>query len=165
MRDVVIELGAPPEEVVAAPTAKAGWWPLAAGVATLAFVVAAGFGWYTATLPAALRPLMRLDLNMDPSTPLAGVDVGVGFRGNVLALSPDGTRLALSLRGADGKVRHHTRLLQQSQAVPLAGTENAHGPFFSPAGDWIGVFAEGKLKKIAVAGGTAVTPNLFGASH
>jgi serine/threonine-protein kinase len=75
----------------------------------------------------------------------------------MLALSPDGTRLALTLRGADGKVRLHTRLLQQSQFVPLAGTENAHGPFFSPAGDWIGFFADGKLKKIAVEGGTAVT--------
>ena len=157
MRDVVLELRKPPEEVVVAVPVKAGWWPWVAGFATLA-CLAAGFGWYsTATRPAAPRPLMRLNLDIDPQTPLAGVDLGTGFRGNLLALSADGSRLALSLRGADGKVRLHTRLLQQSQAVPLAGTENAHGPFFSPAGDWIGFFAEGKLKKIAVAGGSAVT--------
>jgi hypothetical protein len=77
--------------------------------------------------------------------------------GNMLALSPDGSRLVLTLRGADGKVRLHTRLLNQSQVTPLAGTENAYDPFFSPAGDWIGFFADGKLKKIAVEGGATVT--------
>lgn len=41
--------------------------------------------------------------------------------------------------------------------TPLAGTENASGPFFSPAGDWIGFFADRKLKKIAVEGSAAVT--------
>ena len=30
-------------------------------------------------------------------------------------------------------------------------------PFFSPDGQWIGFFAEGKLKKVAVTGGAAVT--------
>lgn len=152
---IAIENYAPGQAQAAAP-AKAGWWPWVAGFATLA-CLAAGVGWYTATRPAALRPLMRLDLNIDPDTPLAGVDSGIDLRGNLLALSPDGTRLALSLRGADGKVRLHTRLLQQGQAVPLAGTEDAYGPFFSPAGDWIGFFAGGKLKKIAVGGGATVT--------
>ena len=75
----------------------------------------------------------------------------------MLALSPDGARLALTLSGADGKVRLYTRLLNQSQVTPLAGTENASYPFFSPDGEWIGFFADGKLKKIAVEGGAAVT--------
>jgi len=60
------------------------------------------------------------------------------------------------------------RLLNQTQVSPLAGTDNASFPFFSTAGDWIGFFADGKLKKIAVEGGAAVTlcdaPNLRGAS-
>jgi WD40 repeat protein len=75
----------------------------------------------------------------------------------MLAVSPDGSRLALTLRGADGKVRLYTRLLNQGQVKPLAGTDDASYPFFSPAGDWIGFFADGKLKKIAVEGGSAVT--------
>jgi serine/threonine-protein kinase len=75
----------------------------------------------------------------------------------MLALSPDGARLALTLRGADGKVRLYTLLLNQSQVTPLAGTDGASFPFFSPAGDWIGFFADGKLKRIAVEGGAAVT--------
>ena len=152
---MAIENYAPGQTQAIAPT-KAGWWPWVAGFATLA-CLAAGLGWYTATRPAAPRPLVQLDLNIDPDTPLAGVDISVDMRGNLLALSPDGTRLALSLRGADGKVRLHTRLLQQGQAVPLTGTENGYGPFFSPSGEWIGFFADGKLKKIAVGGGAAVT--------
>ena len=157
MRDIVIELRNPPIAEVAVGPAKAGWWPWVAGVSTLALIVA-GAGWYSiSTRAAPPRALIRLDMEIAPGTPLARADVGTGMSENMLALSPDGTRLALTLRGADGKARLYTRLLHQSQVVPLAGTENAHGPFFSPAGDWIGFFADGKLKKIAVEGGAAVT--------
>jgi Tol biopolymer transport system component len=43
------------------------------------------------------------------------------------------------------------------QAAALSGTKNARDPFFSPDGQWIGFFAGGKLKKISVQGGAAVT--------
>jgi serine/threonine-protein kinase len=128
-----------------------GW--AVAGIATLV----AALGWYTATRPAPPRPLIRVEIQVPPATPLARTDGGSGVGGNPLALSSDGTRLALTLRSPDGKVRLHTRLLHQTQFTPLPGTENAHGPFFSPEGDWIGFFADGKLKKIAVDGGAAVT--------
>jgi hypothetical protein len=42
-------------------------------------------------------------------------------------------------------------------AKPIAGTEGAYEPFFSPDGQWIGFFAGGKLKKVAVAGGSVQT--------
>jgi Tol biopolymer transport system component len=142
---------------------KVPW--VTAGLLGLALIVA-GAGWYNATRPAPLRPLIRLNVEIAPDTPLARG--GGGSAGNMLAVSPDGARLAITLRGADGKLRLHTRLLNQSQVTPLAGTENASFPFFSPAGDWIGFFADNKLKKIAVEGGAAVTlcdaPNLRGAS-
>ena len=147
------------ENVGAAPApvaAKAGWWPWAAGAFALAFLVA-GVLLYNATRPAPLRPLLHVNVEVPPATPLARGPIAGVSGGNLLALSPDGARLVVSLRGADGKTRLHTRLLHQSQLTPLAGTENAHGPFFSPAGDWIGFFADGKLKKIAVGGGAAVT--------
>ena len=50
-----------------------------------------------------------------------------------------------------------TRLLDQVAATTLAGTENAELPFFSPDGQWIGFFADQKMKKISVQGGAAVT--------
>ena len=72
-------------------------------------------------------------------------------------LSPDGTRLALLAAGSDQKRRIYVRSLDQLQATALSGTENARDPFFSPDGQWIGFFADGKLKKISVQGGAAVT--------
>ena len=39
----------------------------------------------------------------------------------------------------------------------VAGSEGAYSPFFSPNGQWIGFFADGKLKKIPVSGGVAIT--------
>ena len=42
------------------------------------------------------------------------------------------------------------------QATALSGTENARDPFFSPDGQWLGFFADGKLKKVSVDGGAAV---------
>jgi serine/threonine-protein kinase len=119
-------------------------------VAVFALLVAVA-GWWYATRPPPLRPLVHLNGEIAADTPLASAG------GGVLALSPDGTRLALTLRGADGKVRLHTRLLQQNRVTPLTGTENALSPFFSPDGEWIGFFADGKLKKISVEGGAVVT--------
>jgi serine/threonine-protein kinase len=54
-------------------------------------------------------------------------------------------------------VRRNVPWATIDQRRELAGAENAYSPFFSPAGDWIGFFAEGKLKKIAVEGGAALT--------
>jgi serine/threonine-protein kinase len=51
----------------------------------------------------------------------------------------------------------YVRRLAQLQATALAGTTGARDPFFSPDGQWLGFFADGKLKKISVAGGAAVT--------
>jgi serine/threonine-protein kinase len=74
-------------------------------------------------------------------------------------LSPDGTMLAFAATGNVNAVNVslYVRRLDQLQATQLAGTEGALNPFFSPDGKAIGFFAGGKLKKIAVAGGSAVT--------
>ena len=140
--------------------ARVPWlpWALAAVLAMVASV-----GWWRVARPVAERLVIRLNVEIPPDTPLLRAN-----NGGMLAYSPDGTRLALTLRSADGKVRLYTRLLSQSLEALLAGTDNASFPFFSPAGDWVGFFADGKLKKIAVEGGTAVTlcdaPALRGAS-
>ncbi len=43
------------------------------------------------------------------------------------------------------------------EAKPIPGTEGAVSPFFSPDGQWVGFFAGGKLKKVSVSGGAAMT--------
>ena len=56
-----------------------------------------------------------------------------------------------------GQSRLFVRKLEQLQAAPLAGTEGADSPFFSPDGQWIAFFATGTLKKVAVTGGVVVS--------
>ncbi len=79
-----------------------------------------------------------------------------GF-GAAAILSPDGTRLAFVAAGPDQKRRIYVRSLDQLQATVLSGTENSRNHFFSPDGQWLGFFADGKLKKIPVQGGAAAT--------
>src|SRR5262249_5024450 len=54
------------------------------------------------------------------------------------------------------------RSLDQPRARQLAGTEGAVRPFWSPDGQWIGFFAEGRMKKMLAGGGAvqAITENV-----
>ncbi len=75
------------------------------------------------------------------------------FIPGMIALSPDGSRLAFIAAGADGQNLLWIRPLDAVEARPLPGTEGAYGPFWSPDGRFLGFFAEGKLKKIEASGG------------
>jgi serine/threonine-protein kinase len=120
-------------------------------IAALA-VIAAGAGWiaWRATRPME-RPLMQLSAELGPDTSLALL------AGGSIALSPDGTLLALTVRGADGQVRLGTRRIDASKINILAGTEGAQAPFFSPDGRWIAFSNSGGLQKISAQGGAPVS--------
>ncbi len=74
-----------------------------------------------------------------------------------IAISPDGRRLAFVARGKDGKRLLWVRPIDAIAARPLAGTEEATQPFWSPDSRFIGFFAVGKLKKIEASGGPPQT--------
>jgi serine/threonine protein kinase/Tol biopolymer transport system component len=80
----------------------------------------------------------------------------VNTSGNV-AVSPDGRRLAFSATSTGGKHQIWVRSLDALAAQPLAGTEGAEKPFWSPDSRYLGFFADGKLKKIDISGGPPVT--------
>jgi len=71
-----------------------------------------------------------------------------------LAISPDGRYLALAAE-ARGKRQLWLRPLDALEAQAMPSTEDATFPFWSPDSRYIGFFAQGKLKKIAVSGGPA----------
>jgi serine/threonine-protein kinase len=96
---------------------------------------------------------MRLALTFSPEAPLKAqnrVD---------LALSPDGTRLVY-VGGDKQRTQLYVRDLSQLESNAIPGTElpgvQEGNPFFSPDGQWIGFFAEGKLKKVALSGGSPI---------
>ncbi|HMG32761.1 MAG TPA: protein kinase, partial [Blastocatellia bacterium] len=69
-------------------------------------------------------------------------------------VSPDGRRVALRCT-SEGKTLLWVRALNSLTAQPLAGTEDATLPFWSPDSRFIGFFSGGKLKKIEATGGPA----------
>jgi len=73
------------------------------------------------------------------------------------ALSPDGLRLAFVALDVSGKSLLWVRPLDSFSAQPLAGTEEAAFPFWSPDNRFIGFFAGGKLKRIEATGGPVRT--------
>ena len=73
-----------------------------------------------------------------------------------LAVSPDGRHVVYV--ASDGQEdRLYTRALADLTPRPLPGTEGARHPFFSPNGQWVGFFADEKLKKTPLSGGTPAT--------
>jgi len=158
--DVRIEI----EDAIAAPKdagamqaapATRGWrerlaWPTAATMTLIAIASTIGF---VLRPPKAAQPMQAIRLSAE-----IGADASLyTANGSSAILSPDGIRLALIATGSDQKRRIYVRSLDQLQATALSGTENADNPFFSPDGQWIGFFADGKLKKISVQGGAALT--------
>lgn len=78
-------------------------------------------------------------------------------RGTMLAsggvLSPDGRQLAFVVRDArSGETSLWVRSLDAAEPRPLAETTGAVRPFWSPDGAYLGFFADGRLKRVGLAG-------------
>jgi Tol biopolymer transport system component len=72
------------------------------------------------------------------------------------ALSPDGQQIVFSASG-DGASRLWLRSLATTTARPLAGTEGARRPFWSPDGRSVGFMAGNALKRLDLGGGAPQT--------
>ena len=123
---------------------------ISAAIAAGVFVVALAIGlWilWRVQRPAqtALRPMARLDVDLGSDLPTGSV------AGSDVIISPDGSRLVYVSQS-----RLFTRRLDQPIATELSGTEGVRAPFFSPDAEWVGFFAQGKLKKISLQGGPAI---------
>jgi len=125
---------------------RAVWAVASAALVLIAAVI--GFRLLLPKSPPAQSLFTQFAMELAADQQLAGANVPA------VALSPDGKRVAYAAsRGGSSQL--YLRALD-SLARPLAGTEGAYGPFFSPDGQWIGFFAGGKLKKVAVNGGAPI---------
>jgi Tol biopolymer transport system component len=70
------------------------------------------------------------------------------------AISPDGRKLAFTA-SLNGTMTLWVRALDSVEGKPLAGTDNASWPFWSPDSLSIGFFAPHKLKAVGISGGPA----------
>jgi eukaryotic-like serine/threonine-protein kinase len=123
-------------------------WAAATAAALLAAVFALGYLQRAPSEAHAIRAYIKSAANS--SFVLGGTASG-------FELSPDGRRLAYVATTPEGKALLWVRPLDSLQAQPLAGTEGAAFPFWSPDSRFMGFFAGGKLKKIEAAGGPPLT--------
>jgi len=133
-----------PEASVAAITAAAsprGWQgllvPALAFVTLIAVVVAV-----RRSRPAPDAPETRTEINTPPAANPAS-----------LAISPDGKKIVF-VAITEGRSQLLLRSLDAISARPLAGTEDASWPFWSPDSRSIGFFAGSNLKRIDIDGGS-----------
>jgi Tol biopolymer transport system component len=118
-------------------------WP---GIAAAAALVAA-WSFMRPTEPATPARPIRSQIELPPGFTLSSRDTS-------LALSPDGTTLAVTGGPDGGPTQLWVRPLDSRTLQPLVGTDGAHIPFWSPDGREIAFFGDGSLKRIPAGGGT-----------
>jgi Tol biopolymer transport system component/predicted Ser/Thr protein kinase len=150
VRDVVLELGwLGGDRSPAKPRAKPGRVRRDT-IATAAVVFTIGA---VATYRSGPAPT-NTQISRFVVAPPSGSIIPFGEQRTRLALSPDGRQIAY-VAMSDGQLRIWVRPLASVAAQPLAGTEGAVSPFWSPDSRFIGYFAPGtgELKKVEATGG------------
>ena len=151
--DIRLELADKQDDEAAGPTSRRtdrraiGVW-VSASLATVALVAVAAMWLFSraVTSSSVIRATITMprELELDTSPGAAPI-----------ALSADGQQLAF-VAFTKGRGLLYVRDIGAFEARPLPGTEGARYPFFSPDGQWIGFFADAKLKRISLSGGAAV---------
>ena len=117
-------------------------WAVMLSVATLALAT------YIFS-PAREGARQEVRLQLSPPTGMRFVSVP--------AVSPDGSRIVFAaVANAGGAARLWLRPLAATGPTELPGTEGASYPFWSADSRFIGFFADGKLRRVAIAGGNPV---------
>jgi Tol biopolymer transport system component len=125
-------------------------WALAATAVVLALLMASIV--YFRPTPSNVAPVY-----FSVAPPDNGVFPPLQNFPNSVSLSPDGSKLAFVATNPSGRSQLWIRSLDSPAALPLPGTDNGHGPFWSPDSRFLAFYVGGKLKKIAVSGGPAQT--------
>jgi serine/threonine-protein kinase len=125
---------------------------------TLALLGAVAAIAIAAVLVSPFGSLPTATVSFAPAVPARFYIEAPGLLGDgvlVHALSPDGTTLVYAAEEA-GISRLYRQRLDELERQAITGTEGANQPFFSPDGRWVGFYADGQLKKVALTGGDPV---------
>jgi len=125
---------------------RGGGAPIAWVVAALAVLGAIGIQVWHTSRPAAPRLAARFRIDPIPNTASM-------FWPRV---SPDGKFIAIEAIDSLRVERAYVRPLDQIEAHAVPGTEKLRRQYWSPDGREIGFIADGKLQRVAIAGGSPV---------
>jgi serine/threonine protein kinase len=123
---------------VESPVPRSGSWLWKGLVAMLAVALIAAL---ILRRPSASEPERRLEIWTGETSDPAG-----------FAVSPEGSRLVYVASGPTG-AQLWLRSFDADRAEPLAKTQGASKPFWSPDGQSIGFFAAGQLKRLDLVSG------------
>jgi len=125
-------------------------WFQPAAFATVGVLVGlvAGLWWRSASSPPQSNEV-KFAITLSDDERIANTELGA------VAMAPDG-RGIVYVSGRGNTTQLMVRSLDSGTARPLLGTFGAVSPFFSPDGEWVGFFADGKLKKAPLSGGAVV---------
>ena len=133
-----------PRDRPSSRVSRAGWWIAGTAVALLlAFLGFREFG---------RAPLQRSAVRVLIHAPDGSQFISVGTHAGPPVLSADGQRVAFVGSSPEGGTVLWVRSLGSLHAQPLAGTEGAAFPFWSPNGEHIAFFADRKLKRVSLTG-------------
>jgi serine/threonine protein kinase len=127
---------------------------LAWTLATVALLLALGSGLVFGLSYLGKRSAEASPIRFEVYPPEKSAFNFAGFAAAPTAVSPDGRMLAFGGSGPEGKPRLWVRPLGSLVAQALAETDGASYPFWSPDSRSVGFFAQGKLRRIDVAGGS-----------
>jgi Tol biopolymer transport system component len=121
--------------------------------AVLALLLIGGAGvWMSSHWATPVKQVMRFSIPLPEGDALGGT----WFWYPSLAISDDGSQVAyVTHHGGDSRI--YVRRIGEATARAVPGTERADMPFFSPDGQWLGMYSGGKIKKVPLAGGPTVT--------
>ncbi len=130
-----------------------GW--IVAGALALALVAGSFWTWTRFNKkPTGVTSEVRFWIPPAPGASVAGPVTG----NPDFAISPDGTKLVFSVTDpSSGKNQLWLRPLGSLAGQPIAGTEGAQLSIWSPNGQEIAFYADKKLKKVSLPGGSPQT--------
>ncbi len=144
----MLRLGGAALASAAASGRRAAWRRALPWFVCVILITALGALWLS-TRPAK-QAVMRFSLAIPESQALRA------SRWPMMDISQDGRRIVFVGDNDPGR-QLYFRHVHQLDATPLANTEDAFCPFFSPDGEWIAFGQKGKLRKVSVLGGPATT--------
>jgi Tol biopolymer transport system component len=158
--DLEDAVAGPAEETVADRAKSAPGRRVAPWVAAAALVVGAAGGsvvtWRRAQLALSDQPVIQFAIPRPENALLAGYHrPGSVTSQPQFAISPDGRHIVI-VANTDGVEALWLRPLDTNAIRMLPGTEGASQPFWSPDSRFVAYFANGKLKKLGLAGGPPI---------